>query len=289
MTKYIYGLFAVLFMAATITSCAEEEGTEPGNDGSPVITVYQYTVALPYNSDNDVALRIATNNRVTAVYYLAEPTADQQSRLESLGEDGYAQYVVENGTQVDGISGNTTTDVVLTGLTGAYIITVVGTDGSSLSSRSVEFTGLAWEDVVAGTYVFGTSAVSGTPAADITGEASRSTVLQVCTTDATLYRFCDVFGEGYSMKINLLDQTGSDADGDYQFFRVPAVTTPYTFGSYGEVTIEDIGYWQGDASFVTDGGYESGMYADHTCFILVAYLCSAGTIGYGYDYFLPEM
>lgn len=288
MTKYIYGLFAVLFMSAFITSCTEEEGTEPGGDGVPVITVYQYAASLPYNSDNDVALRIATNHKVTSAYYLAEPAADQQSRLESLGEDGYARYVLENGTEVEGISGNTTVDVVVTGMSGPYVITIVGTDGSALSSRSVEFTGLAWEDVVDGTYVFGTVATSGQAAANIVSQTSLPTTLQVCTTDATLYRFRDVFGEGYSMKINLLDQTATDDDGEYRFFRVPSITTPFSYGSYGAVSIQDIGYWQGDASFVTAGGYESGMYADYSCFIFVAYSCSAGTIGYGYDYFLPE-
>ena len=282
---YMWVLFA---LTAFVTSCKDEEGTEPGGDGTPVITVYDYSAALPYNADNDLALRIAANNRVTAAYYLAEPAADQQSRLESLGEEGYAQYVVSNGTQVEGITGNSTVDVTVTDMTGPYVISVVGTNGSSYCLRTVSFTGLAWEDVVNGTYVFGTSAVSGTPAASITGESSLPTTLQVCTTDATLYRFRDVFGEGYSMKINLLDQSGSDSGGTYQFFRVPAIVTPFTFGSYGAVTIEDIGYWQGDSSFVTQGGYESGMYGDYNCFILVAYLCSGGTIGYGYDYFIPE-
>ena len=118
---------------------------------------------------------------------------------------------------------------------------------------------------------------------------ANPTTLQVCTTDANLYRFKDVFGAGYSMKIVLLpDYKATDADGEYTFFRVPRAETPYTYGSHGAVGVRDVGYWQGSDAWVTDNGYESGMYADYSCFVYVQYFVSAGNIGYGYDFFIPE-
>lgn len=107
-------------------------------------------------------------------------------------------------------------------------------------------------------------------------------------TDPNLYRFKDVFGEGYSMKINLIDIKGSDKVGEYQYFRVPSTLTPYTYGNLGSINICDIGYWQGNDAFVTDSGYESGMYENYDCFIYVAYLVSTGAVGYGYDYFYAD-
>lgn len=90
------------------------------------------------------------------------------------------------------------------------------------------------------------------------------------------------------MKINLIDKTATDSQGKYQFFRVPSTLTPYTYGSYGSISVSDIGYWQGNDAFVTDNGYESGMYANHNCFILIAYQVSAGALGYGYDEFIAD-
>lgn len=289
MKKYINALGMILLAIVAMTSCKEEEGTTPGTDGAPAITLYQYAVEAPeYNPDNDVRIRIAANNQVSEAYYLAETTADKNAHVEADGETGYMTYVVENGTKIEGISGESSADITLTNLQGEYSITVVGVNGSNMASQEVTFTGLAWEDVATGTYVFGTTSVDGGAAATIVGQSSAKTTLQVCTTDPTLYRFKDVFGEGYSMKINLIDQTGSDDDGEYQFFRVPSTLTPYTYGNYGNITISDIGYWQGDDTWVTANGYESGMYANHNCFIFVAYTVSAGYLGYGYDKFIAD-
>lgn len=289
MKKYINALGMVLLAIMAMTSCKEEEGTTPGTDEAPAITLYQYAVEAPeYNPDNDVRIRIAANNQVSEAYYLTETTADKKAHVEAEGETGYMTYVVENGTKIEGISGESNADIVLTNLQGECAITVVGVNGSNMTSQEVVFTGLAWEDVATGTYVFGTKSVQGNPAATIVGQSSAPTTLQVCTTDPTLYRFKDVFGEGYSLKINLIDKTATDSQGTYQFFRVPSTLTPYTYSSYGNISISDIGYWQGDDTFVTDNGYESGMYANHNCFIMVVYTVSAGYLGYGYDEFIAD-
>lgn len=289
MRKYINALGMILLAIVAMTSCKEEEGTTPGTDGAPAITLYQYAVQAPeYNPDNDIRIRIATNNQVKEAYYLVEPTSEKTALVEEKGETGYMAYVTENGTKIEGISETSSADITLTNIQGECSITVVGVNGGNMTSQEVLFTGLAWNDVATGTYVFGTASISGTPAATILGQSSVQTTLQVCTTDPTLYRFKDIFGEGYNMKINLLNQTAADSQGEYQFFRVPSTLTPYTYGNYGSITVSDIGYWQGNDALVTDNGYESGMYANHNCFILIAYQVSAGAVGYGYDKFIAD-
>ena len=206
MKKYINKLFAVVALAtATITSCTVEEGTVPGNDKDPNVVVYSYTAQKPYNEDNDVALRLAFNNQVESAYYLAEKASEKESRLSSLGEEGYMDYVVSNGTKIGDVTSNT--DITLTDMYGKYAITIVVVNGTKKTFAATEFTGLEWADVVTGTYHFAVNT-------SVTGE-SRPTTLQVCTTDNTLYRLKDVFGQGSNMKFQLLpDYTAKDADGN---------------------------------------------------------------------------
>ena len=285
MRKYINKLFAVVLATAAITSCTVEEGTVPGNDKDPNVVVYSYTAKKPYNEDNDVLLRLAFNSKVEEAYYLAEKATEKESKVASMGEEGYMDYVVSNGTKVADVT--TEADLAITDLYGKYAITVVAVSGAKKASAVAEFTGLEWADVINGTYYFGVKP-------DVTGE-SRATTLQVCTTDNTLYRFKDVFGQDSHMKFQLLpDYTGTDADGAYTYFRVPATDTPFTYSSYGTVSVRDIGYWQGNTAWITDNGYESGMYEDYTCYIAVQYYCSGGSLGYGYtgntklELFIPD-
>lgn len=286
MKKYIYNLFAVLLATAAMTSCTVEEGTEPGNDAQPNVVLYQYTAKKPYNEDNDVAIRLAFNSQVESAYYLAEKATEKESRIASLGEEGYMDYVVSNGIKVANVAEDA--DITITDLFGKYAITAVAVSGSQKASASSEFTGLEWEDVVSGTYYF--SIIK-----SMSGE-SNPTTLQVCTTNNTLYRFKDVFGVGSHMKIQLMpDYKGKDSGGDtYTFFRIPNTTTPYMHATYGEVSVRDVGYWQGSEAWITTNGYESGMYEDYYCFISAQYYCSGGSFGYGYkgnkslEYFIPD-
>ena len=279
MKKYIYNLFAVVLATAAMTSCTAEEGTVPGNDKEPNVVVYSYTAQKPYNEDNDVALRLAFNNQVESAYYLAEKASEKESRLSSLGEEGYMDYVVSNGTKIGDVTSNT--DLTLTDMYGKYAITIVVANGTKKTFASTEFTGLEWADVVTGTYFFAVNT-------SVTGE-SAPTTLQVCTTDNTLYRLKDVFGKDSHMKIQLLpDYTATDDDGTYTYFRIPAVDTPFTYGTYGTVSARDIGYWQGSSAWITDNGYESGMYEDYSCFFYIQYFVSKGSMGYKYEYFIPD-
>lgn len=279
MRKYINKLFAVVLATATITSCTVEEGTVPGNDKEPNVVVYSYTAKKPYNEDNDVLLRLAFNSKVEEAYYLAEKATEKESKVASMGEEGYMDYVVSNGTKVADVT--TEADLAITDLYGKYAITVVAVSGAKKASAVAEFTGLEWDDVCTGTYYFVVR-----PA--ITGE-SAATTLQVCTTDNTLFRLKDVFGKDSHMKFQLLpDYTATDSYGTYTYFRIPATDTPYTYGSYGTVSVRDIGYWQNNSAYVTDHGYESGMYEDNYCFFYIQYYCSGGSLGYKYEEFVPD-
>ena len=285
MKKYISSIM-VLFAMLAFTACSEDHGTTPGSDAKPVVTAYSYDVTAPLNPDNDVNIRFVFNGKTTEAYYLAEKTVDKEAR--DLTEEAYAAYVVANGKELDLEddlqSGGYMAELTLTGLFGEYTITAVAVSGSSLTSASTTFTGLDWADVTEGTYYF-----SNPNTQFLLGSiTSRPTTLQVCTTDETLYRFKDVFSTGNHLKINLLpDYTATDADGTYTFFRVKDQNIGVQYGGQ-DVAVRDIGYWQGDDSFVTDSGYESGMYEDYTCFIMVQLHIGSTNYGYNYyDYFIP--
>ena len=73
------------------------------------------------------------------------------------------------------------------------------------------------------------------------------------------------------------------------FFRIPEQKLPFTYSTYGNVSIRDVGFWQGDDAYVTENGYESGIYADGSCFICAQYYVSAGSLGLAmYDYFVAD-
>lgn len=150
MKKYINHLFMLLLATATMTSCAEEEGTEPGNDPNPGVVLYQYKPDASYNADNDVMLRIAANNRTVEAYYLVEPTPEKKARVASLGESGYMDHVIQNGTKVEGISGASNADVMLTGLIDSYAITVVAVNENVKTATETTFVGLKWEPLGTG-------------------------------------------------------------------------------------------------------------------------------------------
>lgn len=285
MKKYISSTLSLFAMLA-FTACTVDEGTTPGSDSAPYVNIKQYEVTSPLNPDNDVQIRILANNKANDVYYLAEKSADKDAR--GLSADAYADYVVSNGTKAtledDKQSGGKVVDVTLTDLYGEYTITAVAVNGNAKNASSTSFTGLDWATVCEGTYEFGNPNVQ-----FLLGNITANpTTLQVCTTDKTLYRFKDVFGEGNHLKINLLPKyTATDADGTYTFFRVKDQKLGVQYKG-DDVYVRDIGYWQGDDSFVTEGGFESGMYEDYSCFIYLQCHIGTSNFGYKYDYFIPE-
>ena len=283
MKKLLYSLL-IAFGAVTMVACSDSEGTNPGNDGTPAVTIYQYAPGAEYNPDNDVMLRFVANSATKELYYLAEKTEDKEAYVEANGAAAYADYVIENGTKFEDAS--VANDVVETGMEGPYSITAVCVAGSKKVQYTSEFLGLSWSTLATGTYNYGILADY--------GFTSAPTTLQKCDMDENLYRFKDLGGEGAHLKFTTLPgYTAEDDYGQYTYIRVEPQATAYTFGNYGTVFTRDIGYWQNNASFVTDGGYHGGIYTsgdtNYVFLMLQYYVASGASFGYNaYDEFLPD-
>lgn len=287
MKKYIYGLLAVLSVAA-ISACGEKEGSEPGNDSNPFIFVNSCELGESYDPDCDVAVRFAVNNATSSVYYLSEKTSDYESRLKSLGESGYAEYVKTNGTQLStsvatGPTGDSIYETTLTSLYGDYtIVGVAFGKGSEYDLNATTFTGVLWNDVVAGTYrLMDNTNVIGAMG---WGGRTKATTLQVSSIDSKKFRFKDLYGKNAHLYFTLNGNEGKDDDGHFRNFSMTAHSTSAQFGKYGTLMIRDVATWQGDA------GYESDncLYDDNTVYAYVEYYVTAGRVAYGYDAFFPE-
>lgn len=281
MKKFRYLLMAL--PVAFLWSCSADEGSDAGSDPNPSVTVFSYSPEDPdMNPDNDVAVRMATNSATTELYYYVEPSADVESFISQNGEEAYVSRVMENGTKVE-VSGAENVDITVTDLHGPCTISAVATNGSSAKRAFVTFTGLDWTKVKDGVFMYNQQFLP----------QQKQVELQVCTTDETLYRIYDVFNGGLSMKFQLSGYTGKDEDGEYKLLRIPNQNTGWaiklTDGNTYPLLVQDIGYWQGNSSFVQPGGgYESGMYEDGFCFFYVAWMAgSAGCLEYGYSFFQP--
>ena len=276
---YLYG--TILAAAALTVSCAADEGTTPGNDANPVVSIFSHEPELPYNSDNDVAIRFAANQQTESAYYLVESTDEMNARMASMGEAGYMDYVVSNGIKLS-LDKNNVADALLTDLMGSNTISAVGVNAGKKYLSQTEFVGMIWETIAEGTYYF---SILGSRL----GLEPRQTVLQKSSNVEGVYRFKDLFQEAYHLKITTLDLWGEDYGGVYQYFRIPqGQRTGYDYGENGPIFVRDIGYWQGSDVWITDNGYESGMYEDGSCFVFAQYYVSAGSLGYDYDEFIAD-
>ena len=277
-------LFALAAVSLLVASCTEKIGTEPGNDTIPVVTVYNYAPSAEYDGDTDQRIRFVNNGKATQAFYLVDKTADKAAIIDAQGEEAYIRKVMSQGTAIsfnsDGMFETTVTD-----MPGEYDISVVASDGSASTLRSVSFKGIAWNTAssISGTYKLHRASIQ-----NLAGGSSFPALLQRHETDEKLFRIKGALGPGTKITIRLIDKTGTDEDGTYTYFRIPEQATPFTYNNYGTVSVRDIGYWQGDDAYVTDNGFESGMYADGTCFLCIQYYVSAGSLGYGYDYFIAD-
>lgn len=267
-----------------IAACTEQLGTNPGNDPAPRATIYQYAPGEEYNTDEDVVVRFVANDKTESVYYLVEPLADKNDFVSKQGLDEYAKKVLTEGKAVPKDSLTAYNDT-LTGMAGTYAITAAAVTGSETVLSESVFYGLSWTTISKGTYTF---AILGSM-----GISPAATELQVCDTDENLFRFKDVFKPGFSLKIVALpDYTATDDYGTYTFCRVPVQATGLSMGEYGAISVRDVGYWQGDESYITEGGYESCYYTEGTdagcMYVMAQYYVAAGNLGYNYDTYVPD-
>lgn len=283
MKKHIKILLITL-SSLLLSSCVEKLGTEPGSDPGPKATIYQYSPGAEYNADEDVAVRLVSNGKADEIYYLVELAEDKEKFIGEKGEDAYIQRVMSEGEKVPAES-LSAYETILTGMPGTYSISAVAVSGSDKVLSESIFYGLAWTTVSTGTYTF---AVLGS-----VGLQPVQTVLQVCDSDPTMYRFKDVFKSGYSLKIVLLnDYTATDDYGTYTYVRVPNQDTGLSYGDHGAIGVRDVGYWQGDDTYVTESGYQGCFYTDGPekgyVYVCAQYYVSAGHLGFDYDVYVPD-
>lgn len=276
MKKYIYGLFFALVSVVMFTACSEDEGSDIGSDSQAKATLYQYTATEPNDADIDTQIRIATNSATQSAYLLVEKTADYESRLTQLGEEGYKDYVVENGEKVEGAEGAANIDKTIKNLSGDNTIAVVAVGGGK-SLATVQFTANTWTTVAEGTYNFNGAG------AQLFG-ASKAATLQVNDANPKLFRFKNFWGTGKHMTFNLTDNKGTDENGlTITQLVVPEQATPFTYGDYGTISYADGLTRQSVKS-------PSFMYNDYYCMILMQWYISAGNLAQitGYDTFEPN-
>lgn len=224
MKKYIKNLLLLALAAVVFTGCKEEYGTDPGNDGTPVATVYQYTVGEGYNSDNDCHIRVATNAAVNGVYYLSELKSAKEAR--KMTEAQYNDYVVANGKKVE-IKASDYKDIYVTDLHGFYAITVVAVNGNQKTSQSVEFTGLDYKKL--GTFPY---------ASEFFGDLGKVEVEY--SEVGNRYRIKNLWTDGYGFSFS--------PHGSKVTVYPSSMPTGYKHPNYGMVSVADQGSTYDEAS-----------------------------------------
>lgn len=288
MKKYIDGILALFLVGATFTACTQDDGTIPGEDANPNLVIFTQKTVVPNNADNDGTYRVASNNKTTEVYYLAEPTATVTGN--GMSEANYAEYVVSKGAKAtlakDSISGGYYSDIVVPNMVGDYTVSFVAVGGNQKTLRQTTFFGVNWVDVVKGTYYFSKKAQS-----RLGLGASVSTTLQQLESDSTQYRLKNLYALGSHLKFIITKNSGADDNDSFDYVRVPGQELPISYGSYGAISVRDLGYWQGDDSYAFSPDYGSYMYNNTLKYdvnIAVQLYVSGSSLGYGWDYFEAE-
>jgi hypothetical protein len=125
--KKILGLALLVCSALLLNACKVTEGTEPGNDTKPVISVYSL---LPgdLNPDTTFSFRVAANNKVSKLYVLIGSAEADASTTKSQGTS---------------YPGQLNTDIIMENMSGALVASVVGEDASGNLTKvgTASFTG----------------------------------------------------------------------------------------------------------------------------------------------------
>lgn len=287
MKKKLFTYLLALIGMTVFVACTEEVGTEPGGDSQPNVVLYQYSINAAeeaYNADNDTHLRVAVNNQVSTIYYLAEATETHDAYIEANGEDAYRQYVIDNGTEVSVT--DEVIDIYVTGLFGANTITVVGVGlNNTLCMAQADFFGYRWNIISTGRVA--AALLDGTT--DIT--VASGFTLQQREDDPSVYRIQNLYGNGYHLVIHTQGEAtteGGDFFGQegipYQTVTLETLATPYSYGSYGTISLSDYATY----AAATDYLYNNRLYENNYLYVLSIYTVSAGYIVQGYLQFLPD-
>ena len=284
MKKYIENLFLVLFALLVFTACSDEQGTDAGNDSQPKVSLYKYAAAPPADSDNDIVLRVAANNKTDEAYYLVEKKADKDAR--GMTEAEYNDFVVANGTRINGIPSNSYADVDVSGLYGDCVITVVAVGGGKKVASTLNFLGKEWNLVAEGTYEFSSTSQARMPGCPATKEVE----LLVCTTDDTAYKIKDLYGTGYSLWFTKTTDTDK-VDGEVvTFVRVGVTNTPYVYREDGgTVYLRDVATALNNVAYATHLSYGCYIFPDNSVYFNYRLADNLSNIAYAWDeWFIPK-
>ena len=287
MKKYFIILASAL-AALAFSSCEKDEyGTVAGNDKDPYVVVSVNNAVLPNDPDCDAFVRLTANNATTEVYYLAESAASKAAR--NMSDEAYADYVVANGQKASVSSnawdGSQGVDVIMKSLYGDNVISAVAVGNGKKQLYSASYYGYKWNTVATGTYQFGSGAIYNTLGA----RTKSGIMLQQSDDNPTQFRFKDLYMEGKHLRFNLLaDEQREDEDGVYTILTVPSQATGLNHATYGAMNVRDAYARYGDITYITEAGYEGGMYSDYTCFLFLSVQVAAGNFGFGYDFFFPN-
>lgn len=138
--KYLYAALAVV-SAIALAACSDDEGTDPGHDSAPVVTIYEYAAPEDYDADITENIRIVPNDKVSKMFVYTELQTDKEAYVAEKGEAAYMDRVVSEGTEYAG----EIQEVVISDLTGTYATTVVAV-ASNGARRAYEniFKGVTW-------------------------------------------------------------------------------------------------------------------------------------------------
>lgn len=276
MKKYIYSIFSLAMVIFAFSSCSYDDGVERGGDKNPHVTLYNYAVSLPLQSDNDTHVRVCCNDLVNEVYYMSMSEAEFEGLSESAAIDKVKNEGKKAELTADIQNGGSFAEFDVVGMVDACRIACVGVSGGNNILSSIKFFGLKFEDVCSGTYTFNGKLST------LTG--SVTTTLQKCTNQKGIYRFKDLYGEGYHLKFYAAGRD-TDKDGvEYTVVYTPENATPFTFSSYGAVSTRDVYTWQSNnADYLNGEFYDDGYVA-----LWMQYYVSAGSLGYAWEEFVPE-
>ena len=268
--NYAWALLGLAFMAA----CADEQGSEPGNDNTAVATIYQLDAKDPLNPDNDMLLRVATNSKTDAVYYASIPKAEFETKMQQGGEEAIKDFVIASGTKVKDLSGGAVADVAVEGMTGEYKVAVVATGAGARTLKVFDFTGLSWSDMAKGTYTFALVSFGENKVKVI-----KDVVLQKCENREGLYRLNKVYNGKSNIKFTLLNAKQDD----YQFVAV-STQAPALNGVY----IRDLATKENNQAFATDPEKGCKLYKDNKVTLVLNYFTAKNDYGAVVETFVPN-
>ncbi|MBQ1647442.1 MAG: hypothetical protein II047_03075 [Bacteroidales bacterium] len=280
--KYIFALSAAVALLASCMQKAEPYVPgEPDQANSYRISFPEQTVTSYEVDPNDpaastvtiTATRKVTSGKITVPLVIEQVPFDKDFAFEN------TELVFEDGQETAQFKVTFTKAEVGKEYT-CHIMVADPKYASLYSSEdtpfiSFTFVKVAWETLATGTLD------SWWAEGEIPG-----VTLQHCVTFPERYRFVDPYKDGWDLLFTTFGDEKTDKEGKAYFnCRVAPTETSTVYGPYGNVTIKDVGYWQGDDKYAELNTF----YPDSKAVTLyIQWSVSLGSIGAGQEVFTPN-